>query len=281
MHADVRASCVRLVLTVRHAAGPGECARGRALLARRGARAAGPARRRARNAAARRQGTLDQDGRAGVRDRARAPLPPVRRQRRSAGVLARASGRAAGWIARASVDAAAAGNATGCSPISCRSAARRRWSGRPSSSARRAAVNRACRARLVPDLSATKRMRDCASGCSSKPASWSRAYQAISRSRSRMRATGLPVTDLQPYLGAWGHAFIVSADLADAVHSHPDDTAHESGRRQRSSSISDSRARACTASGRSSCGTDTSRPCRSPSNVGFNPQSTLMTSPNH
>ena len=34
-------------------------------------------------------------------------------------------------------------------------------------------------------------------------------------------ATGLPVADLQPYLGAWGHAFIVSADLVDAVHSHP------------------------------------------------------------
>jgi hypothetical protein len=34
-------------------------------------------------------------------------------------------------------------------------------------------------------------------------------------------ATSQPVTDLQPYLGAWGHMFIVSADLADAVHSHP------------------------------------------------------------
>jgi mono/diheme cytochrome c family protein len=34
-------------------------------------------------------------------------------------------------------------------------------------------------------------------------------------------ATGAPIADLQPYLGAWGHAFIVSADLADAVHSHP------------------------------------------------------------
>jgi hypothetical protein len=34
-------------------------------------------------------------------------------------------------------------------------------------------------------------------------------------------ATGEPATDLQPYLGAWGHAFIVSADLGDAVHSHP------------------------------------------------------------
>ena len=33
--------------------------------------------------------------------------------------------------------------------------------------------------------------------------------------------TGQPVSDLQPYLGAWGHAFIVSDDLTDAVHSHP------------------------------------------------------------
>lgn len=34
-------------------------------------------------------------------------------------------------------------------------------------------------------------------------------------------ATGEAVDDLEPYLGAWGHALIVSADLADAVHSHP------------------------------------------------------------
>ena len=34
-------------------------------------------------------------------------------------------------------------------------------------------------------------------------------------------ATGQPVTDLQPYLGAFGHTLIVSEDLQDAVHSHP------------------------------------------------------------
>jgi hypothetical protein len=34
-------------------------------------------------------------------------------------------------------------------------------------------------------------------------------------------ATNQPIADLEPYLGAWGHAFIVSADLVDAVHSHP------------------------------------------------------------
>jgi hypothetical protein len=33
--------------------------------------------------------------------------------------------------------------------------------------------------------------------------------------------TGEPVTDLQPYLGAFGHAFILSEDLRNSVHSHP------------------------------------------------------------
>jgi hypothetical protein len=34
-------------------------------------------------------------------------------------------------------------------------------------------------------------------------------------------STGEPVTDLQPYLGAFGHAFVLSEDLRDSVHSHP------------------------------------------------------------
>jgi hypothetical protein len=34
-------------------------------------------------------------------------------------------------------------------------------------------------------------------------------------------ASGEPVTDLQPYLGAFGHAFVLSEDLRDSVHSHP------------------------------------------------------------
>ncbi|MBI2189295.1 MAG: hypothetical protein HYU37_19530 [Acidobacteria bacterium] len=34
-------------------------------------------------------------------------------------------------------------------------------------------------------------------------------------------ADGAPVTDLRPYLGAFGHAFILSEDLRDSVHSHP------------------------------------------------------------
>ena len=34
-------------------------------------------------------------------------------------------------------------------------------------------------------------------------------------------ASGHPVTDLERYLGAWGHVVILSWDLADVVHSHP------------------------------------------------------------
>jgi hypothetical protein len=33
--------------------------------------------------------------------------------------------------------------------------------------------------------------------------------------------TGEPVTDVEPYLGAWGHMLLASSDLADIVHSHP------------------------------------------------------------
>ena len=33
--------------------------------------------------------------------------------------------------------------------------------------------------------------------------------------------TGEPVTDLQPYLGAFGHTLILSEDMLDYVHSHP------------------------------------------------------------
>lgn len=35
------------------------------------------------------------------------------------------------------------------------------------------------------------------------------------------RRSGAPVTDVEPYLGAWGHMFLAAHDLADVVHSHP------------------------------------------------------------
>jgi hypothetical protein len=34
-------------------------------------------------------------------------------------------------------------------------------------------------------------------------------------------ASGRPITDLQTYLGAYGHTLIMSEDMVDYVHSHP------------------------------------------------------------
>jgi hypothetical protein len=36
--------------------------------------------------------------------------------------------------------------------------------------------------------------------------------------------TRLPVTDLQTYLGAFGHLFVINEDMAQYVHSHPVET---------------------------------------------------------
>ena len=45
--------------------------------------------------------------------------------------------------------------------------------------------------------------------------------QEMFRLRLSDARSGAPVTDLQPFLGASGHALILSHDLVDAVHSHP------------------------------------------------------------
>ncbi|MGH9203725.1 MAG: hypothetical protein ACRD2A_21065, partial [Vicinamibacterales bacterium] len=34
-------------------------------------------------------------------------------------------------------------------------------------------------------------------------------------------ATGAPVTDVEPYLGAFGHTLVMSADTLHYVHAHP------------------------------------------------------------
>jgi hypothetical protein len=44
-------------------------------------------------------------------------------------------------------------------------------------------------------------------------------------------ASGERVTDLEPFLGAPGHLLVMSADLVDAIHSHPDAEASFSGTR--------------------------------------------------
>jgi hypothetical protein len=50
------------------------------------------------------------------------------------------------------------------------------------------------------------------------------ARHAVLRFTVKDAATGEPVTDLEPYLGAPAHMLIVRSDLGDAVHAHPDET---------------------------------------------------------
>ena len=42
-------------------------------------------------------------------------------------------------------------------------------------------------------------------------------------------ATGAPVRDLQPYLGASAHLLVVPADLSEAIHGHPDEQFRDPG----------------------------------------------------
>jgi hypothetical protein len=40
-------------------------------------------------------------------------------------------------------------------------------------------------------------------------------------------ATGAPVTDVEPYLGAWGHSLVMSEDAQQFIHAHPIETLPE------------------------------------------------------
>jgi hypothetical protein len=42
-------------------------------------------------------------------------------------------------------------------------------------------------------------------------------------------ASGAPVDDLQPYLGAWGHLFVLHEGRDEALHAHPDTAATTPG----------------------------------------------------
>ena len=43
----------------------------------------------------------------------------------------------------------------------------------------------------------------------------------MQRLRYRLESGGAPVTDLEPYLAAWGHTLVLSEDALEYVHAHP------------------------------------------------------------
>ncbi len=78
-------------------------------------------------------------------------------------------------------------------------------------------------ARLVPDASPTKVVGDLSATLSYAPATFVAGLYGHLNFYLTDAGTGRPVTDLQTYLGAFGHTLILSEDMVDYVHSHPID----------------------------------------------------------
>ncbi len=80
-------------------------------------------------------------------------------------------------------------------------------------------------ARLSPSPDATLTSGDLTATVSTDPATFLSGLYAHLTFTLRDADTGRLVTDLQPYLGSFGHILIMSEDLVDYVHSHPLDPA--------------------------------------------------------
>ncbi len=78
-------------------------------------------------------------------------------------------------------------------------------------------------ARLEPDASPTKTVGDLSATLSYAPANFVAGLYGHLNFYLTDTSTGRPVTDLQTYLGAFGHTLILSEDMVDYVHSHPID----------------------------------------------------------
>ena len=90
-------------------------------------------------------------------------------------------------------------------------------------------------AHLVPDATHSKTIEDITAEVSFDPPAFVAGLYGHLNFRLTDTTTGRPITDLQTYLGAFGHTLIMSEDMADYVHSHPIDisaSADENGPRQ-------------------------------------------------
>ena len=78
-------------------------------------------------------------------------------------------------------------------------------------------------AHLTPDTVFKKSVEDITAEVSFDPPTFVAGLYGHLTFHLTDTGTGGPVTDLQPYLGAFGHTLIMSEDMADYVHSHPID----------------------------------------------------------
>jgi len=79
----------------------------------------------------------------------------------------------------------------------------------------------ASQAQLEPDKSLTRTIDGVRFELTLNPAEPVGGQPATLKYHLTDEKTGEPVRDLQPYLGAWGHALILSEDASDYIHSHP------------------------------------------------------------
>jgi hypothetical protein len=76
-------------------------------------------------------------------------------------------------------------------------------------------------AHLIPDTNLTKTVDDMKATVKYDPEQFMVSYYGHINFFLTDTATGRPITDLQTYLGAFGHTLIMSEDMEDYVHSHP------------------------------------------------------------
>ena len=76
-------------------------------------------------------------------------------------------------------------------------------------------------ARLTPDTQLIKTLDGITATVAYEPGTLLAGEYGHLMFSLRDAVTNQPVTDLQPYLGAFGHTLIMSEDMRDAVHSHP------------------------------------------------------------
>ena len=72
---------------------------------------------------------------------------------------------------------------------------------------------------LVPDHSVVKQTEDMTVKLVVEPSTI--VAGRMVKLRYELSANGTPVTDLEPYLAAWGHTLILSEDTVEYVHAHP------------------------------------------------------------
>jgi len=76
-------------------------------------------------------------------------------------------------------------------------------------------------AHLIPDTVPMKTVDDITATVDYDPATFQTGLYGHLNFHLTDKNTGRPVTDLQTYLGAFGHTLIMSEDMVDYVHSHP------------------------------------------------------------